>query len=155
MSEFDKMAADFLAQKRIAVAGVSRNSQHTANLIYKAFRSKGYTMFPVNPHAATLEGDPCFPDLGSIPGGVDGVMIVTRPEITDAIVRDAVQAGVPRVWMHNNTFLPGSASETAIREGRENGLKVISGGCPMMFFDFGHKCMKWFLGAMGRLPQAE
>ncbi len=152
MSDFDKMAGEFLAQKRIAVAGVSRNSQQTANLIYKAFRSRGYTMFPINPNAATLEGDPCYPDLASIPGGVDGVMIVTRPEITESIVQDAVRAGVPRVWMHNNTFMQGSASDPAISFGRENGLKVIPGGCPMMFFDFGHKCMKWVLGAMGRLP---
>jgi uncharacterized protein len=152
MSKFDDLAHDFLAQKRIAVAGVSRNSQQTANQIYKTFRNKGYMVFPVNPNAATLEGDPCFPDLQSIPGGVDGVLIVTKPELTDEIVHDAVMAGVPRVWMHDNTFMTGSMSETAVQYGRENGLTVISGGCPMMFLDFGHKCMKWVLGAMGRLP---
>ncbi len=152
MANFDSLAQDFLAQKRIAVAGVSRNSQQTANMIYKTFRAKGYKVFPINPKADTLEGDPAYPNLQSIPGGVDGVLIVTKPELTDQIVRDAVEASVPRVWMHNNTFMPGSASDSAIQYGRENGLTVISGGCPMMFFDFGHKCMKWVLGAMGKLP---
>ncbi|NUM45191.1 MAG: CoA-binding protein [Anaerolineales bacterium] len=152
MSNFDTLAQEFLAQKRIAVAGVSRNSQQTANLIYKAFRDRGYKVFPINPNADTLEGDSAYPNLQSIPGGVDGVLIVTKPDLTDQIVRDAVEASVPRVWMHNNTFGGTSASDYAIQYGRENGLTVISGGCPMMFFDFGHKCMKWVLGAMGKLP---
>jgi uncharacterized protein len=152
MSAFDTLAQDFLAQKRIAVAGVSRNPQQTANMICKSFRNKGYQVFSVNPNADTLEGEPCYPNLQSIPGGADGVIIITKPELTDQIVRDAIEANVPRVWMHNNTFMPGSASDYAIQYGRENGLTVISGGCPMMFFDFGHRCMKWVLGAMGRLP---
>ncbi|MCB9135918.1 MAG: CoA-binding protein [Anaerolineales bacterium] len=152
MSNFDTLAKDFLAQKRIAVAGVSRNSQQTANMIYKTFRDKGYKVFPINPNADTLEGDPAYPNLQSVPGGVDGVLIVTKPELTDQIVRDAVEASVSRVWMHNSTFAGSSASEFAIKYGRENGLTIISGGCPMMFFDFGHKCMKWVLGAMGKLP---
>jgi predicted CoA-binding protein len=155
MSKFDTLAQDFLAQKRIAVAGVSRTRQDAANLIYKLFRDKGYKVFPINPNAETIEGDPCYPNLQSIPGGVDGVLIVTQPALTDQIVRDAVEAGVTRVWMHNNTFMPGSTSDNAIQYGRENGLIVISGGCPMMFFDFGHKCMKWVLGVMGRLPNGK
>jgi uncharacterized protein len=155
MTTFDSLAQDFLAQKRIAVAGVSRTQQDAANLIYKTLRGKGYKVFPVNPHANTIEGDPCYPNLQSIPGEVDGVIIVTQPDLTDQIVRDAVEAGIPRVWMHNNTFMPGSSSEYAIRYGRENGLTVISGGCPMMFLDFGHKCMKWMLGVMGRLPNGK
>ena len=58
---------DFLAQKRIAVAGVSRdNSHHPAgNLIYRRFKETGHDVFPVNPHMQTFEGKPCHPDLKS------------------------------------------------------------------------------------------
>ncbi|NJN43561.1 MAG: CoA-binding protein [Anaerolineae bacterium] len=98
---------------------------------------------------------PATPTCNPYPGGADGVIIVTKPDLTDQIVRDAVEASVPRVWMHNNTFMPGSASDFAIQYGRENGLTVIPAGCPMMFFDFSHKCMKWVLGAMGRLPNGK
>jgi hypothetical protein len=72
---------DFLAQKRIAVAGVSRdNSHHPAgNLIYRRLKETGHDVFPVNPHLQTFEGDRCYPDVPSIPGGVDGVVIITRP----------------------------------------------------------------------------
>ena len=87
---------DFLARKRIAIAGVSRsNSGHpAANLIYRRLKSTGHDVFPVNPHMQTFEGDRCYGDLKSIPGGVDGVVIVTRPEITERIVHDCSEAGV-------------------------------------------------------------
>lgn len=152
MSNFNTLAQDFLAQKRIAVAGVSRSGHDTANMLYKTLREKGYQVFAVNPSADMVEGDPCYPNLQAIPGGVDGVLISTRPELADAIVRDARQAGVPRVWMHDNTFMPGSSNDAAAQFCRENGITVISAGCPLMFFDFGHKCMKWMMGVMGRMP---
>ena len=95
---------DFLAQKRIAVAGVSRNQSHhpVGNLIYGRLKNTGHDVFPVNPHMQTFEGDRCYPDLQSIPGGVDGVVIITRPEITDRIVYDCAEAKVRRVWMHQS-----------------------------------------------------
>ena len=153
MSSFDNLANEFLAQKRIAVAGVSRKPEGTANLIYKALRSRGYEMAAVNPNVDEVEGDACYPNMQAIPGGVDGAIIVTRPELTEAIVQDCVAAGVPRVWMHNNTFAPTSASEKATAVCKENNITVLDIGCPMMFLDFGHKCMKWVLGVMGRLPK--
>ncbi|MCA9936830.1 MAG: CoA-binding protein [Anaerolineales bacterium] len=150
---FNEKAQEFLAQERIAVAGVSRSPQNTANGIYKTLRQSGRTVFAVNPNTDTAEGDPCYPSLQAIPGGVDGVIIITKPEITEQVVQDAVAAGVPRVWMHNNTFMPSSVSEKATAVCHENNITVIDGGCPMMFFDPFHKCMKWMLGAMGRLPK--
>src|ERR1051325_7782599 len=101
-TNFEEKIDDFLAQKRIAVAGVSRNnSRHpTGNLIYRRLKITGHNVFPVNPHMQTFEGDRCYPDLQSIPGGVDGAVIVTRPEATERIVRDCNDAGVRRVWMH-------------------------------------------------------
>ena len=87
---------DFLAQKRIAVAGVSRDNSHhpVGNLIYQRLKRTGHDVFPVNPQMQTFDGDRCYPDLQSIPGGVDGVVIITRPETTERIVRDCSDAGV-------------------------------------------------------------
>lgn len=152
MSAFKSMAQEFLAQKRIAVAGVSRTEQDAANLIYRKLRDESYQVFPVNPNADTVEGDRCYASLKAIPGGVDGAVIVTRPEVSEQLVRDCAEAGIRRVWMHNNTFAPSSVSDAATEFCRENGITVIAGGCPLMFFDFGHKCMRWILGLMGRLP---
>jgi len=95
---------DFLSQKRIAVAGVSRNNSHhpVGNLIYQRLKKTGHDVFAVNPHMQTFEGDRCYPDVRSIPGGVDGVVVITRPETTAQIVRDCSDAKVPRVWMHQS-----------------------------------------------------
>lgn len=148
---------DFLAQKRIAVAGVSRNNSHhpTGNLIYRRLKETGHAVFPVNPHMQTFEGDRCYPDLMSIPGDVDGVVIVTRPEITRQIVHDCQRANVRRVWMHQSVTKGASVSPEAAEYCRQHDISVIAGACPMMYVehaDFGHRCMRWILELTGKLP---
>lgn len=148
---------DFLALKRIAVAGVSRNNSHhpAGNLIYRRMKKTGHDVFPVNPHMQSFDGDTCYPDLRSIPGGVDGVVIVTRPETTERIVRDCVDAGARHVWMHASLAKGSSVSPQAVEYCRQHDISVIAGACPMMFgegVDFGHKCMRWILGLTGGLP---
>jgi hypothetical protein len=153
----DANIQDFLAQKRIAVAGVSPNRQLTANLIYQKLKTAGYQVFPIHPNAATFDGDPCYADLASIPGGVDGVVTVTRPQVTDVIVRQCAAAGVTRVWMHQSPFRAGtSVSDDAVAYCRDHGITVIAGACPMMFcapVDVGHRCMRWLLRATGGMPE--
>ena len=148
---------EFLAQKRIAVAGVSRDkSRHPAgNLIYNRLKRAGHDVFPVNPSMETFEGDRCYPNLQSIPGGVDGVVVITRPEVTRQIVRDCDAAGVRRVWMHESLVKGSSVSPEAVEYCRQHNIAVIAGACPMMFgdgVDFGHLCMRWILGLKGGLP---
>ncbi len=156
MVPIKEAAADFLAQKRIAVAGVSRNPQgHGSNIVYQRLRERGYEVFAVNPNADEIDGQPCFRNLGSIPDGVDAVVIGTSAENASAVMRDAVASGVTRVWMHRS-FGPGSVSEEATEFGRKNGVTVIDGGCPLMFdptADFGHKCMRAFMSLTGAVPK--
>jgi uncharacterized protein len=155
---FEMKVHDFLAQKRIALVGVSRDSSHhpAANLIYHQLKRTGHDVFPVNPHMQTFEGDCCYPDLQSIPGGVDGVVIITRSETTERIVRDCSEAGVRRVWMHQSIGRKGSSvSPEAVQYCRQHDISVIAGACPMMFgdgVDFGHTCMRWVLRLTGELP---
>ena len=148
---------DFLAQKRIAVAGVSRDKSHhpAANLIYQRLKRTGHDVVPVNPNMQSFEGDRCYPDLQSIPGGVDGVVIVTRPETTPQIVRDCSTAGVRRVWMHQSMAKGSSVSPEAVEYCRQHDISVIAGACPMMFgpgVDFGHTCMRLIMKITGGLP---
>jgi len=155
---FQKAAREFLDQKRIAVAGVSRSGAATGNSIYKFLRDQGYDVVALHPEAETIEGDPAYPNLQSIPEPVEGVFIVTKPDIADQVVRDAVAAGVPRVWMHYNALFGeqnSSVSAEATKYARQHGVTVIDGGCPMMFFDPFHKCMRMMLGAMGKLPKMQ
>jgi predicted CoA-binding protein len=145
---------DFLAQKRIAVAGVSRRGDTAANVVYIKLRKAGYTVFAVNPNASEVEGDPCYPDLRSIPGGVGAVVVATHPRVSDQIVRECAEIGISRLWLHC-AIGRGSASKTALSLCSEKGISVVPGGCPVMFcepVDFGHRCLRWVLSVTGGRP---
>ena len=153
----DSKVHDFLAQKRIAVAGVSRDNSHhpAANLIYRRLKATGHDVVALNPHMQTFDGDRCYPDLQSIPGSVNGVVIVTRPDTTQRIVHDCTDAGVTRVWMHQSLGKGSSVSSAAVQYCRQHNISVIAGGCPMMYgdgVDVGHACMRWILRLTGGLP---
>lgn len=154
MQSVKDAASAFLSNERIAVTGVSRRaSGHGSNNVYKRLRDRGYEVFAINPNADEVEGDPCYHDLKSIPGGVDAVVIGTRPEVAEDTMRECAELGIRHVWMHRGPG-EGSVSEDATRYGRERGITVIDGGCPLMFgptSDFGHKVMRFVLA--GKVPK--
>jgi uncharacterized protein len=156
MTTVKEAAAAFLAQHRIAVTGVSRHPKdHGSNVVYKRLRDRGYEVFAVNPHADEVEGDPCYPTLHDIPGGVDAVVIATRPDRAEATVRECEALGIDQVWMHR-AFGEGSVCDAATVHGRERGMTVIDGGCPLMFdptADTGHKIMRFVLTRTGKVPK--
>lgn len=149
---------DLLAQKRVAVAGVSRDKSHNpaGNLIYRRLKATGHDVFAINPNVQSFEGNRCYPNVQSIPGGVDGVVIITRSETTEEILRECSEAGVRRVWMHDSMAKGSSVSPKAVEYCHQYDISVIAGACPMMFgdnIDFAHRCMRWLLGVTGRMPQ--
>jgi predicted CoA-binding protein len=154
MQSINEAAAEFLADKRIAVTGVSRTPKtHGANNVYRRLRERGYQVFAVNPNTSQVEGDRCYPDLASIPGGVDAVVIGTRPQIAEGTMRECAELGIKNVWMHRGPGA-GSVSAAAAGYGRDHGITVIDGGCPLMFgptADLGHKIMR--LVYSGHVPR--
>ena len=145
MQTMQEAASAFLSNKRIAVTGVSRKpKQHGANNVYKRLRDRGYEVFAVNPNADQVEGAHSYHDLKSIPGGVDAVIIATAPNNAEGTVRECAELGINQVWMHRGPGA-GSVNDAATTYGREHGITVIDGGCPLMFeptADFGHKIMR-------------
>ena len=155
MAKLPQSVAEFLAGKRFAVAGVSRSADTAASAIFKKLVKSGYEVFPINPNAREVEGVRCYPDVASVPGSLDGVVIGTRPEVAAEVVRQCVNEGVARVWFHRS-FGCGSVSEEAVEACRAHGIDCIVGGCPLMFaepVDFGHKCMRWWLQRRGHVPR--
>ncbi len=154
MHPLEQAARTFLDQKRRAIAGVSRQRDVAANIVYRKLRSAGYDVFAVNPHADTVEGDPCYPDLAALPDGVDALVIGTPPSAARSLVEACAALGIQHVWMHRS-FGQGSVDAEAVRRGRELGLSIIPGSCPMMFcepVDVPHKCMRWVLRVSGKQP---
>ena len=145
-----KVVEDFIAQKKIAVVGVSRKNTKFGNAIYKELKQKGYHVFPVNPHINTFEGDNCYPDLLSLPEKVDAVVINVPSVQTEKVVREAKQAGINKVWLQQ-----GSQSEEAVKFCEENGIDYVSNECILMFAQpsaFIHRAHKWVWGVLGKLP---
>jgi predicted CoA-binding protein len=156
MSTVKEAATNFLSCKRVAVTGVSRKPEsHGSNVVYKRLRDRGYEVFAVNPNADTVEGDRSFHSVVEIPGGVDAVVIGTAPERAEATVRECDDLGIKQVWMHRS-FGGGSVCDGATVYGREHGMTVIDGGCPLMFeptADLGHKVMRFVLTRTGKVPR--
>ncbi len=164
MTKVDPLVKQFLAQKKIAVVGVSDKRETGCNANYRKFKDAGYTVFAVNPRLTTFDGAPCYPNLTAIPDKPDAVFILANPRVTDQIVRECVDLGVHHVWMHCLLGTkPGavasmtSVSAEAVRLCRENGIAVIPGTCPNQYLkpDFGHRLMRAVAGAMGFLRVSE
>lgn len=158
MPKIDALVKDFLAQKKIAVVGVSDNRETGCNLAYRKFKSAGYAVSAVNPRLSTFDDSPCYPDLKSIPEKPDAVFILANPKVTDQIVQQCVELGIKHIWMHCMMGTkPGlaasmtSVSPEAVKLCRDNGIAVIPGSCPNQFLkpDFGHAMMRLMFRAFG------
>ena len=142
---------DFLAQRSLAVVGVSRGGKKFGNLAYRELKDKGYQLYPVHPEAEALEGDKYYPSLSALQEPVGGVLIIVPPAETEQVVRDAAAAGIPRIWMQQ-----GAESEGAIRFCDEHGISVVAGECILMFAEplrFYHKPHRWVWKLLGKLPK--
>jgi predicted CoA-binding protein len=151
MKKLDILVQDFLAQKKIAVVGVSDKRDTGCNLAYKKFKESGYQVYAVNPRISAYEGAACYADLKSIPEKVDAVFILASPQVTEQVIQQCIDLGVKHVWMHCMMGTkPGlaagmtSVSQPAVEICRANGIAVIPGSCPNQFLkpDFGHAMMK-------------
>lgn len=164
MSTLDTLIQDFLAQKKIAVVGVSDKRETGCNAAYRRFKEAGYTVYPVNPRLSTYDGATCYPDLRAIPDKPDGVFILANPKVAESLVEQCVELGIGRVWMHCMMGTkPGlaanmtSVSPAAVQMCRDNGITVVPGTCPNQYLkpDFGHRMMRALFGAMGNLKVSE
>jgi hypothetical protein len=158
MAKIDPLVQDFLAQKKIAVVGVSDRRETGCNAAYQRFKDAGYTVSAVNPRLETYLGAPCYPDLQAIPDKPEAVFILANPRVTEQIVQQCVDLGIKHVWMHcmmgtkpglaeGNT----SVSQDAVQVCRQNGIAVIPGACPNQYLnpDFGHKMMRGIFRTLG------
>jgi len=158
MKKLDNLVQGFLAQKKIAIVGVSDKRDTGCNLAYKKFKENGYQVYAVNPRITTFEGSACYADLKSIPEKVEAVFLLTSPKVTEQVIQQCVELGIRHVWMHCMMGTkPGlaagmtSVSQSAVEMCTANGIAVIPGSCPNQFLkpDFGHAMMKGMFQLFG------
>jgi hypothetical protein len=141
----------FLAQKTLAVVGLSRNPQAFSARVYQELKAKGYRLIPVNPNAGEIGGETCYASLQAIPEKVGGVLVVTPPAETENVVREAAARGIRNLWIQQ-----GAESEAALRLCRENGLSAVSKQCILMFAEpvrSFHAFHRWFARLFGMVPR--
>ncbi|MDQ1288337.1 MAG: uncharacterized protein QG622_1902 [Actinomycetota bacterium] len=156
MQAVKDVAEEFLHAGRIAVTGVSRAREgHGGNTVFLGLKARGLDVVPVNPNADEVEGVPCYHSLADVPGGVAVVVIASKADTAEAIVRECETLGIERVWMHRSMGA-GSVSVEAAEYARAHGMTVIPGGCPLMFgddADTGHRIMRVFCRLTGAVPR--
>src|SRR5215217_9299517 len=99
MKKLDNLVQDFLAQKKIAVVGISDKRDTGCNLAYKKFKENGYQVYAVNPRISMYEGATCCAVLKSIPEKVDAVFILASPKVTEQVIQQCVDLAIKHVWM--------------------------------------------------------
>jgi uncharacterized protein len=123
---------DFLAQEHLAFVGASRDTKEFANSVYRRLREGGRTLYPVHRDAAEIEGDRAFARLADVPDPVDGVVIMAPAGTEVDITREAIERGVPRVWLHRGAG-QGAVPVEAVALCQEASVPVVDGACPLMF----------------------
>ncbi len=165
--ETPKSISDFLAQKKILIAGVSSKKSTPAISIAKKFAESGYNVTLLHPTLTEFKGFQAFSTIDSIPDKPDAAFLFTSPGVTEAVTEECIQSGIPFLWMHNMLGFCAnkgaslmkdstSVSAAAVAKAREAGITVITGSCPMQFLepvDVFHKCIRWISDKMGNLDE--
>lgn len=123
---------DFLAQKRIAMVGISRKKADFSASLFKELCNRGYDVVPVNPNATEVLGRRCFARVQDINPPVEAALLMTPAKLTDAVVKECAEAGINRVWMYRARG-QGAVTPEAVAFCREHGISVVPGQCPFMF----------------------
>jgi predicted CoA-binding protein len=144
----------FLAERRIALVGVSRTSQEFSRTLLREFLKRGYDVVPVNPAVTEIEGRKCFANLRDIDPPVRAALILTGPKVTESVVHDCLAQGVSHIWLHRAGG-PGAVTPGAVALCREQHVNLIAGECPLMFLSgtaFPHRVHGLFRKLLGSYP---
>lgn len=121
---------DFLEPQKIAIAGVSRNPKKFGAVVFKELSGKGYQLFPINPNAEEINGAKCYSSVAELPGDVHHLLVVTPKKQTEAVVRQAIEKGIKRIWIQQ-----GSDTPEAVEMARKAGIPLVYKKCILMFAD--------------------
>ncbi len=142
---------EFLAQKTLALVGISRDEKSFSATVNRELKAKGYTTVAVNPNTTAIDGQTCYPTLAAVPDTVGGAIVFTQPMLSEKMVKEAAAAGIRRVWLQQ-----GAQSEAAIAAGVQAGMSLVAGKCIMMFAEpvqSIHSVHRWFTRVFGQLPR--
>ena len=122
----------FLQAPVFGIAGASKNRAKYGNKVLRCYLQNDRRAIPINPGAAEVEGQTCYPSISEIPEPIESLTLITSPHVTERIVDEAIDAGVKHLWMQ-----PGAESAAAVAKAEAAGLTVIHGGrCVLLFLGY-------------------
>ncbi len=124
---------DFLALKRVAVVGVSRDPKEISYTLWQELRQRRYEAVPVNPATSEIDGQRCYASVAEIEPPVEGALIMTPPAVAEHVVEQCVEAGITHVWLYGGIAGSGATSDSAIEYAEGHGVDVVAKLCPYMF----------------------
>jgi predicted CoA-binding protein len=142
---------EFLAQKHLAIAGVSEKKSKFGNTIFKDLQKKEYQLYPVHPELKEYEGVACFADINSLPDEVTGIVICTKPDKAEKLVNEAICKGIKHIWLQQ-----GAQNESTLKMAEENNINLITKECVLMFAEpsaFIHRFHRGINKMFGKLPK--
>jgi hypothetical protein len=145
---------EFLATKRLAIVGASRDSNHFSRALFRELLAQGYDVVPVNPQATEIEGRRCFARLADITPPMEAALLMTPAATIDHALRECAGAAVKRVWIID-AGRGDEVHERAMEFCRKHGLVVIKGYCPFMFLPkpaWFHRAHRFFMRIAGSYP---
>jgi uncharacterized protein len=140
---------DFASQRRLAIVGVSASGKKFGNMMLKELRKRGYEVVAVHPTATEIAGEACYPDLKALEGRIDGAVICVPASAGVAVLDDAAEMGLKRIWLQQ-----GSQSDELLAHAAALGLEPVHGRCILMYAQpVGslHGVHRFFAGLFGGL----
>ncbi len=122
----------FLALKRLAVVGVSRNPKEISYTLWQELRQRRYDAVPVNPAATEIDGQRTYASVRDIDPPVEGALIMTTAAVAEQVLEDCAAAGIEHVWLYGGLG-GGATSDATIAAAERHGLDAVAGHCPYMF----------------------
>ncbi|MBN2890529.1 MAG: CoA-binding protein [Bacteroidales bacterium] len=142
---------EFLAPKKMALIGFSRNPQKTSRAIYKELSQKGFEFYPVNPNSDEIDGIKCYKSISELPTDVDRAYIVTPKVETKKVLEELYEKGIKKAWIHISTDTP-----EAVEYANKNDFELIYKRCVFMFAEpvtSVHSFHRFFVKLFGKYPK--
>lgn len=120
----------FLATRKIAVAGVSKDQKKFGHIVFKTLIEKGFEIFPINPTTDMIASTPCFRNVSALPVNVHNLLILTPRKQTHEVVAEAVRKGIDHIWIQR-----GSETRETVDLIKAHKINLITGECILMHAD--------------------
>ena len=109
-----------MSEFSVAVIGASNDRRKYGNKAVRAYQDSGYSVFPVNPKEATIEGMRAYPNLAAIDQPIDYVSLYVPPAVGIQLLPAIAEKEPKELWLN-----PGSESEDLIDAAADLRVRAI------------------------------